>query len=210
MNDFEYDVKQKKALARNAIHRKGGSRSKRCTLSTDHMTKAEWKRRNGEIMSYDMSKPLSWKEWKSMPDDLQVEYYNNIRKKFPNIPQTTIAADLFKVAGNTLSIELGRLGQSGTRGGHKPTPSVETKNAWKIWILWKGEEPKPIPAHTEVQVEEPEPEPEYKVPKAQLNRMEFHISGANLQIENALLELVRLLPINEYNVYLAVEKRAHE
>lgn len=188
MNDFDYDVRQKKALARNAIYRKNGCKSKKCTLPSDKLSKAEWKKRNGEIMTYDFGKPISWKDWKAMPDDLQVEYFNGLKKRFPNIPQSTMASDLFHVAGNTLSIELSRLGISGVRGGHKPMPSVETRNAWKKWILWNGMEPKPIPAHT------PEKEEEPMVPKPRLDNLSFVITGDNEQIESSMPEWLSLLP----------------
>lgn len=159
-------------------------------------------------MSYDMSKPLSWKEWKSMPDDLQLEYIHSLREKFPNIQRKMIAADLFCVTPTVFAQEMKRLGEPGKHGGRQAFPKEAVIEDWMRWIL--GENAPSCLAAEPEPVSEPVPEPEYKVPKAQLNRMEFHISGANLQIENALLEVVRLLPINEYNVYLAVEKRAHE
>lgn len=39
MNDFEFDCLQKKRLAQQAKYRKRGSKSKKCPMSTDHMTK---------------------------------------------------------------------------------------------------------------------------------------------------------------------------
>ena len=74
MNDFDYDCRERKNLARQARHRKCGSKSKKCSLSTDHMTNKQWRERNGAIMSINMNKPVSWKDFKSMSDQTQKEY----------------------------------------------------------------------------------------------------------------------------------------
>jgi len=42
MNDFDYEVMQRKRLARQASHKKCGSKSKKCPMSTDHMTRKQW------------------------------------------------------------------------------------------------------------------------------------------------------------------------
>ena len=52
MNDFDFDVLQKKRIARGAYHRKNGSKSKRCTLPSDYLTAAEKRKLNGEVMDY--------------------------------------------------------------------------------------------------------------------------------------------------------------
>lgn len=38
MTDFDYDVKQRRELARAAKYRKRGSKSKKCTLPSDYLT----------------------------------------------------------------------------------------------------------------------------------------------------------------------------
>lgn len=48
MNDFEFDCLQKKRLAQQAKYRKRGSKSKKCPMSTDHMTKKQWIEKDGE------------------------------------------------------------------------------------------------------------------------------------------------------------------
>lgn len=42
MNDFDYEVLQKKRLARQAFHKKGESKSRKCPMSTDRMTRKQW------------------------------------------------------------------------------------------------------------------------------------------------------------------------
>lgn len=48
MNDFDVDVKMKKAIASSAKHRKSGSKSKKCTLPSDNLTIKEKNALNGE------------------------------------------------------------------------------------------------------------------------------------------------------------------
>ena len=74
MNDFDYDVLQKKRTAAGARHMKRGSRSKRCSLPSDHLTPAQLKRRNGPVSTYKLDEPMRWDDFKAMPVDLQKQY----------------------------------------------------------------------------------------------------------------------------------------
>lgn len=78
MTDERYVYKQtemeRKMLSRGAYNKKNGSKSKMCRLPSDGMTNDEKKALNGEIMKYDLSKPMNWKQFKNMPSDLQNEY----------------------------------------------------------------------------------------------------------------------------------------
>jgi len=94
MNDFDYDVYLKKRIARGYRNKKNGSKSKRCSLTSDGMTQKQWKERNGTIMSYNLSSPMSWDQFKAMPDDLQREYITSLRDKY-----NTTATDLARFFG---------------------------------------------------------------------------------------------------------------
>ena len=74
MNDFDYDVLQKKRTAAGARHMKRGSRSKRCSLPSDNLTPAQLKRRNGPVSTYKLDAPMRWNDFKEMPVDLQKKY----------------------------------------------------------------------------------------------------------------------------------------
>ena len=74
MNDFDYDVLQKKRTAAGARHMKRGSRSKRCSLPSDNLTPAQLKRRNGPVSTYKLDAPMRWDDFKAMPVDLQKQY----------------------------------------------------------------------------------------------------------------------------------------
>ena len=78
MNDFDYDVLQKKRTAAGARHMKRGSRSKRCSLPSDHLTPAQLKRRNGPVSTYKLDEPMRWDDFKAMPVDLQKQYLTNL------------------------------------------------------------------------------------------------------------------------------------
>lgn len=47
MNDFDYDIVQKKRLVASARKQKCGSKSKKCSLPSDNLTAAQLKAKNG-------------------------------------------------------------------------------------------------------------------------------------------------------------------
>ncbi len=81
MNDFDYDVMQKKRLAhnkfRNAKYKHGG-----CRLPHEDLTPAQIKRRNGPMMTYNLNLPMSWEIFRTMPQDLQQQYLDGLHTRF--------------------------------------------------------------------------------------------------------------------------------
>lgn len=78
MNDFDYDCMQKKRVARGAfshINRKRGG----CSLPSDTLTEKQRKEKNGEVKSYNITRPMPWHEFKAMPDDLKREFFRNMQ-----------------------------------------------------------------------------------------------------------------------------------
>lgn len=75
---FEQTERERKRLSRGAYNKKNGSKSKMCRLPSDTMTRAEKKAMNGEVISYDLSKPMNWNQFKSMPKDIQGEYLRKL------------------------------------------------------------------------------------------------------------------------------------
>ena len=82
MNDFDYDVLQKKRTASGARHVRKGSRSKKCTLPSDLLTAKQRKELNGTVETYNLGAAMKWKEFKEMPLDLQARYIENIQARF--------------------------------------------------------------------------------------------------------------------------------
>lgn len=102
MNDFDYDIVQKKRIAHSAAKKKIGSKSKKCTLPSDYLSSAERKKLNGECKVYDWTKPVSWREFKEYPRDIKKECLSHFSKKWGcssgmfcdmmNIPKSTWAS----------------------------------------------------------------------------------------------------------------------
>ena len=76
MNDFDYDVMQKKRIARGAAHIKG------CSLPSDNLTAAQKRRLNGPVSTYKLDEPMSWESFKAMPEDLQKQYILNLQNTY--------------------------------------------------------------------------------------------------------------------------------
>ena len=77
MNDFDYDVYLKKRTARGARSRKCGSKTRYVSLPHDHMTRKEWKEKNGPVITYNESElrnPMSYERFKQLPDDVKQRY----------------------------------------------------------------------------------------------------------------------------------------
>ena len=82
MHDFDYDVMQKKRIARGASHMKRGSKSKKCTLLSDYLTAAQKRRLNGPVSTYKLDEPMNWESFKAMPEDLQKKYILNLQETY--------------------------------------------------------------------------------------------------------------------------------
>ena len=79
MTDFDYDVMLRKRLASQAKYRKRGSKSKKCPLQSDGMTRRQWERRNGEVVSMDLNRPMDWKTFKGFPVTMQETYLKQLQ-----------------------------------------------------------------------------------------------------------------------------------
>ncbi len=95
MNDFDYECLERKRLARQAKHRKCGSKSRKCPMSTDHMTHKQWKERCGDIVSISIGKPVSWENFKAMSKKTQEEYLRDLMDKYG--ANATSLADMFGI-----------------------------------------------------------------------------------------------------------------
>lgn len=100
MTEFEYDCYRKKTVAHSATRRKGGSKSKKCSLPSDHMTQKQWNERCGQVMSYNIGKPMAWAEFSQLPRDLKEEYMNNLIEKYNANARTM--AEVFGVSVATV------------------------------------------------------------------------------------------------------------
>ena len=131
MNDFDFDALQKKRIAGNARHMKNGSKSRRCYLPSDHMTHAQWKRRNGPVYTVSLNQPMSWDAFKCLTLDLQQAYIDAVQNRF-GVPISRMSADLFDMSSSNLRLHCARMGLKfdGMRG------RVLTGSDLELWDNW--------------------------------------------------------------------------
>lgn len=108
MNDFDYDVRQKKIVARGAAHRKNGSKSKRCSLPSDNLTEAQKRKLNGPCATVKLDQPMDWASFKSLPEGLRREYLERLMDDY-HASQRMLAA-MFGVEQTTVGFEMRRIG----------------------------------------------------------------------------------------------------
>ena len=138
MNDFDYDVMQKKRIARMAQYRKRGSKSKKCPMSTDYMTRKQWEERWGEVHTYKMDEPKSWEQFKEMPINIQQEYLAFLVKNY-NVNATSLGT-MFSVKPLTVRryIETNNFGLTFKVGN---SMNSAQKEKWKQFL----EQSEPLP-----------------------------------------------------------------
>lgn len=95
MNEAEYvfkrDIREKKSAGRGARHKRNGSRTSYVKLPSDHMSKAEWERRNGPVESYNINTVIrDWGNFCRLPSDLAETYLRNIISTY-NLSQSQVA-----------------------------------------------------------------------------------------------------------------------
>ena len=105
MNDVEFilkeDIKEKKRTGSGYRYKKNGSKSKKCSLPSDHLSKKEIEKMNGECKVYNLNKPMNYSNFCAMPVDLQIKYLETLRVKF-GANQTDISK-MMGVADTTLA-----------------------------------------------------------------------------------------------------------
>lgn len=71
---FKSDVYERKQMTYGSKHKKNGSKSKKCTLPSDYLTKKEKEKMNGEVKKYIIGKPIDADTFKSYPAEIKQEY----------------------------------------------------------------------------------------------------------------------------------------
>lgn len=134
MKDEEYflitDTSEKKNVARSARSRrthtgKGG----KVRFPSDYMTKKELKEMNGDCKTYRMNSPISWDEFREMPDDLKGTYMKLLRNKF-NVPDKYVA-EMFHICRDYFSRYCIEHGVPRKESGSR---SAWDKEGWYSWL----------------------------------------------------------------------------
>ena len=114
MNDFDFDVMQKKNVARGAYHRKGGSKSKKCSLPSDLLTPAQKRAMNGPVTTLKLGQPMAWEAYKTLSDTLRKEYMEDLIASY-QVNGAEIGR-MFGVSVATMSRELREIGVAPFKG----------------------------------------------------------------------------------------------
>ena len=139
-SDEEYELRQeirdKSITARSArkmcTHNgKGGA----VKFPSDFMTAKERKAMNGEVMIYNLNRPMSYALFKEVSADTKKEYINMIRERFG--ATDAAIAEMLGCSRRTLALVLTDLGCNAGKGaGHKKW----AKEEFEAW--YRGEEQK--------------------------------------------------------------------
>jgi hypothetical protein len=147
MTDEKYlfitDCAEKKRIARG-IHNKrvhtgkGGS----VKFPSDYLTRKERQQMNGDVKSYNLSKPMSWQIYKMLPPEIKREYFAALVEKHGGTQKDL--ALMFGISPDTIKVEARRFGIGFPKGNQ----SDERIRNWKAF-LQSGEtqdefEPVPI------------------------------------------------------------------
>ena len=150
---FISDVKEKGSIGRSARNRKThAGKGGRVRLPHDNLSKKELQKMNGECKSFRLNEPMSWQEFKAMPDDIQITYIKLLREKF-DVPDV----ELYKMFGtdkDTLSRYFKKLN---LRVPRKNVHRNWKKEEWFAWV--NGVEKLITPVIEEEPTEEPIQEP---------------------------------------------------
>lgn len=118
MSDEQYellqDTRSKAHTARSARSTRTHNGKSGCTFSHERMSKKEIKAMSGECKTYRMNEPMFWKEFKSMPTDLQIAYVKALRNTY-NVPDKKLA-EMFGTHHSELSKYFKTLGLGLGRG----------------------------------------------------------------------------------------------
>ena len=178
MTDFDYDVLQKKRTARGAQHRKGGSKSKRCTLPHELMTKKELKAMNGPIKTYNINKPMTLKEFKYLPGDLRKTYLTKLVQEFH--ANDSMIAEMFGCTAGNVKAYRTALGVKSLGSGPKSQPSSEWVENWNAFLNGPMEDNQPIIEDNPPTAEDNQPVIEDNSPKVendQPSTKDFFVDG---------------------------------
>lgn len=139
---FNQTAQERKRLGYGDKHKKRqGGRYVR--LPSDYLTRKERDAMNGEIETYNLNAPVTWRTLRKWPEDIQKQYFQTIDEKYG--PTAAMYAEMLGVAANTvynhrywLQIPLGQ------RGKLKPD-----EKAWSDFIDPPKKTPEPEPKKPE-------------------------------------------------------------
>lgn len=129
MTDFDYNAMKQKQIANGARNRKCGSKSKRCSLPSDHLSEREWRAKCGKMIAYRMNEPMTWDDFKALANSSQREYIEYLRDTYG---ATAVSlGEMFGVSPLTVRRVASRIGVEFRKGQHM---SKQKQTAWDRFI----------------------------------------------------------------------------
>ena len=108
------DSIEKKKIAHSSHNRKTHcGKGGRVKFPSDYLSKKELKAMNGDVKSYNLNKPMTWEEFRRMPQDLQIMYIKKLRNEF-GVPDSVLGKAMgvcrssFSKAMKDLKLSLGK------------------------------------------------------------------------------------------------------
>ena len=130
------DSIEKKKIARSSHNRKTHcGKGGRVKFPSDYLSKKELKAMNGDVKSYNLNRPMTWKEFRSMPQDLQIMYIKKLRNEF-GVPDIVLGKAMgvckssFSKAMSDLNLSLGR------SAGAKGKQWLDSEKNFKFFEYW--------------------------------------------------------------------------
>ena len=147
MPDEQYvmisDSIEKKKIAHSSHNRKTHcGKGGRVKFPSDYLSKKELKAMNGDVKSYNLNRPMTWEEFRSMPQDLQIMYIKKLRNEF-GVPDIVLSKAMgvckssFSKAMRDLNLSLGK---SAGATGKKWLNSEKSSKFYEYWNKFNKEE----------------------------------------------------------------------
>lgn len=75
---YNSDIQDRKRTASGARAKKGDSRSRRCPLPSDSLTKAQRQKLNGSVEHISLNRPMAWNRMRELTPSLQFLYLDHL------------------------------------------------------------------------------------------------------------------------------------
>lgn len=127
---FTETERERKRTARGVHNKRShAGRGGRMKTPSDYLSRKERNKMNGDVNTYKLNEPMSWKEFKRMPDDIQSQYLKGIISKYD--PDAIAMGQMFKTTAETVRRRMKELGIKPKKGGrHAPDRNA----AFLAWL----------------------------------------------------------------------------
>lgn len=141
-------------VRRSARYKKGGSKSKKCTLGHEYKTKKELDKMNGECITWKLAHFYTWEEFKEMPDDIKIEYINYLLDTY-GVGLSTISREVFGCSQKNLSQFLTRENLMAKIRPRKSGGVMKSNAEWFKKMIDEERHPEPKGEVCDVYIPEP-------------------------------------------------------